>query len=78
MRNLSDLNEILFEQLERLSADGLGGEALDAEILRTEAVVKVSGQLINSANTQLSALKLKDNAMDANLKLPQMLEASKE
>ena len=72
-KNLSDLNEILFRQLERLSDPELTGEALDAEISRTEAITKVSGQFINSANTTLNALKLKNDTMDATLKLPPVL-----
>lgn len=73
-KNLSDLNNILFNQLERLSAPDLEGEKLNEEIQRTEAVVKVSGQIIGNANVVLQALKLKDNAMDAGLKLPELLQ----
>lgn len=69
-KNFADLNEILFKQLERVSDPQLKGDMLDAEIKRTEAVCKISGQVIGSANTVLSAMRLKDNAMDATLKLP--------
>ena len=44
-KNLADLNEILFDQLERLSDPDLTGDALTAEISRTEAITKVAGQL---------------------------------
>ena len=73
-KNLSDLNNLLFEQLERLSDPNIEGEQLDSEIKRTEAVVKVSGQIIGNANIILQALKLKDNTMDAGLKLPELLQ----
>lgn len=73
-KNLSDLNSILFNQLERLSNPDLEGEKLNEEIQRTEAVVKVSGQIIGNANIVLQALKLKDNTMDAGLKLPELLQ----
>ena len=73
-KNLSDLNNILFNQLERLSNPDLEGEKLNEEIQRTEAVVKVSGQIIGNANIVLQALKLKDNTMDAGLKLPELLQ----
>lgn len=73
-KNLSDLNNLLFEQLERLSDPNIEGEQLDSEIKRTEAVVKVSGQIIGNANIVLQALKLKDNTMDAGLKLPELLQ----
>lgn len=73
-KNLSDLNNLLFEQLESLSDPNIEGEQLDSEIKRTEAVVKVSGQIIGNANIVLQALKLKDNTMDAGLKLPELLQ----
>lgn len=73
-KNLSDLNNILFNQLERLSNPDLEGEKLNEEIQRTEAVVKVSGQIIGNANIVLQALKLKDNSMEAGLKLPELLQ----
>lgn len=73
-KNLSNLNDLLFAQLERLSNPDLEGEKLDAEIQRTESICKISGQIIGSANTVLNAMKLKDNAMDATLKLPPVLE----
>lgn len=73
-KNLSDLNNILFNQLERLSNPDLEGEKLNEEIQRTEAVVKVSGQIIGNANLVLQALKHKDNTMDAGLKLPELLQ----
>lgn len=72
-KNLADLNEILFDQLERLSNPDLNGDALTAEISRTEAITKVAGQFISSANTTLNAIKLQNEAMDATLKLPEVL-----
>lgn len=73
MKNLNDLNNLLFKQLERLSDPELEDERLTAEIQRTEAVVKMSSQIIGNANTMLNALKLKNEAMDATLQLPPML-----
>lgn len=73
MKNLNDLNRLLFDQLERLSVPGLKGDELMDEIQRTEAVTKVSGQIIGNANTLLKALQLKENAMDANMQLPELI-----
>lgn len=73
-KNLADLNEILFDQLTRLSDPKLKGDDLTAEINQTEAITKVAGQFISSANTTLNALKLQNDAMDATLKLPSVLE----
>ena len=72
-KNLNDLKDLLFVQLERISNPELKGDELDAEIKRAETACKISGQIIGSANTQLSALKFMDNAMDANLKLPPVI-----
>lgn len=72
-KNLNDLNDLLFAQLERLSDPELEGDRLEAEINRTESICKISGQIIGSANTVLNAMKLKDNAMDATLKLPPVI-----
>lgn len=55
---LSDLNEHLFAQLERLDDETLTKEQIEHECKRTEAIVAVSEQLIRSANVSLGAAKL--------------------
>lgn len=56
MKNkLSDLNNILFEQLERLQDDTLKGDDLDREIARSKAVTGVSAQIIQSGNLAMRA-----------------------
>ena len=47
MKNtLSDLNNYLFEQLERLNDDSLSEDELEREMKKTDAVVKVSEKII--------------------------------
>jgi hypothetical protein len=59
MKNkLLDLNNHLFEQLERLNDDNLKGDDLDREIRRTDSMVKVSQSIIETANVSLQAAKL--------------------
>lgn len=58
--NLVDLNEYLFEQLDRLSNDDLAGEELETEIKRSKAVSQVAHNIINNASVMLSAQKHKD------------------
>lgn len=59
MKNkLSDLNNHLFAQLERLSDEDLTPEQIDAEAKRGEAVVAVADQIIKNASLQIQAAKL--------------------
>ena len=58
MKNtLSDLNNHLFAQLERLGDEDLKGENLEEEIKRAETITKVSSQIIaNGALVGFSTL----------------------
>ncbi len=59
MKNkLTDLNDHLFAQLERLSDEGLTAEQIAQEVSRTDAIVDVSEQIIRNADIQLKAVDL--------------------
>lgn len=59
MKNkLGDLNNHLFAQLERLSDEDLTADDIAKEITRTDALVKVSEQIINDANLALRGAAL--------------------
>lgn len=59
MKNkLSDLNDHLFAQLERLSDEDLTPEQIDQEAKRGEAMVGVSEQIIRNAALQIQAAKI--------------------
>lgn len=59
MKNkLTDLNDHLFEQLERLNDEDLTAEEIAKEITRTDAMVKVSEQIINNANLAFRGAEL--------------------
>ncbi|MGD9850125.1 MAG: hypothetical protein AB7T38_02540 [Nitrospirales bacterium] len=59
MKNkLIDLNNHLFEQLERLNDEGLSAEDIKRECQRTEAMVSVSEQIIANASLAVQASKL--------------------
>lgn len=71
---LSDLNMKLFEQIDNLSKKNITDEELSREINKTEAIVKVANVIINNGELALKAVKFKDDMMDANTKIPKMLE----
>ena len=75
MKNtLSDLNNHLFAELERLSDEELSGDKLNEEIRRAEAVCEVSTQIVANGTLVLKAEQFKDNALNANAKIPKFLE----
>jgi hypothetical protein len=71
---LSDLNNHLFAQLERLSDEDLKGDALAEEIHRSWAVTRVAEQIIRNANLVLQSNIAVERDMLGNAKLPRMLE----
>ncbi|AXF75171.1 hypothetical protein LU631_09705 [Erwinia tracheiphila] len=58
MKNsLEDLNNHLFAQIERLSDEELGGEALSIELQRSKAISAVASQIIGNGKLALEAQK---------------------
>ncbi len=58
MSSLSTLTGHLFDQLERLTKTDMTAEERAAEIERTDAIVKISDRITETANTQLKAAHL--------------------
>jgi len=56
---LTDLNDHLFKQLDRLNNNDLKGEELQQEINRSVAITGVAKEVVSNASLQLNALKLK-------------------
>jgi phage protein len=74
MRNtLTDLNNHLFAQLERLSDEDLKGEELKEELQRSSAVSKVAQNIINNGSLVLQAQKFKDEKLDTESEMPKLL-----
>lgn len=62
MKNkLSDLNDHLFMQLERLGDEDLTAEQIEQEAKRGEAIVSVAEQIVRNADLQLKAATLLAN-----------------
>ena len=75
MKNtLGDLNNHLFEQLERLNDEDLKGEKLQEEITRAKAINSVATQIITNGSLVLQAKKMIDTCMSTDVDLPKMLE----
>lgn len=55
---LSDLNDHLFAQLERLGEENISPEELEKEVQRAKAIKDVAQQIINSSKVTLQAMKL--------------------
>lgn len=73
MKNkLSDLHNILFEQLERLNNEDLKGDELTNELQRSRAITGVASQIIANGQLALKAKKMHEDTLEP---LPPMLEA---
>jgi hypothetical protein len=74
MKNkLSDLNNHLFEQIERLNDDDLKGDDLEREIRRGQAMCNVAGRIIDNGKLVLEAVKAAD-MIPGMKKVPLLLE----
>lgn len=73
MKNkLTDLNDHLFAQMERLSSEELTGDALEVELKRSQAVANVAREIIQNGRLVLRAQELYgDNVLRG--KTPAML-----
>lgn len=76
MSSLADLNAHLFAQLERLDVEKLSPEEIEAEVKRTDAIVKVADRITENSKVVLAAAKLYAEHRDVILPyLPQIGKA---
>lgn len=79
MKNrITDLNDHLFAQMERLAEEGLSGDKLEAEVQRTEAMVKIADMIVDNARVGIQAANLVANHGDRFRRDLPMLAAPKE
>ena len=74
---LNDLNNILFEQLERLNDIDFENddiEVVDKEIKRADAIGKVSKQIIKNATLALRGKQYLDSYGTERAEVPQVLQ----
>lgn len=70
---MEDLNNLLFEQLERLNDESLD---LEQDLKRAKAISDVSDKVIQSADLSFKVMKLRAE-MTGNVETPEMLEVKK-
>jgi hypothetical protein len=73
---LLDLNNHLFEALERINDDSLEGEKLQEEMARAKTITQIGNTIINNASLALEAKKYKDE-FGKGATLPLMIENGK-
>lgn len=67
MRNrLTDLNDHLFAQMERLGDEDLKGDELKEEIERADSMAKIATQIVHNNNVILKTIKMADDMMDTS------------
>lgn len=78
MKNkLTDLNNHLFAQLERLSDEDLTAEQIEREVRRADAIVSVSDQIVKGAGLQLKAAEMiAEHGVIARQNLPMIEDRS--
>lgn len=70
---LTDLNDHLFAELERLGDEELTGDELKEELGRAKGVATISSQIIKNANTMLSAARFFDDHMNDDIPVARKL-----
>lgn len=75
---ISDLNNHLFSQLEKLNDDQLQGDQLNTEVNRARAMSSLASQIINSTKLTLDAIKMSNNGEINPVDVPNLLDESKE
>lgn len=74
---LLDLNNHLFESLERLNDENLTGENLESEISRAKAITGLATQIIANGNLVLKAKEMQRESLGEK-PLPPMLSGENE
>lgn len=73
---LSDLNDHLFAQLERLGEEDMTAEKLELEVKRAEAITDLAKGVVDITKVTVDALKVISNGQVHINKLPQQLGIS--
>lgn len=74
---LSDLNNHLFAQLERLSDETIKGDKLKTEIDRAKAISEIGSQIVGAAKVTVDAMKLVGRGELKKEDFPLLLDSKK-
>ena len=70
---LEDLNNHLFEQIERLNDDELSADELEREVKRAKSMSLISDKIIKAAETQLKAYEMSQEYEGTYKQMPKLL-----
>ncbi|MBJ7541099.1 hypothetical protein JG537_05120 [Streptococcus sp. SL1232] len=68
-----DLNNHLFEQIERLNDDELSADELEREVKRAKSISAISDKIIKAAETQLKAYEMSQEYEGTPKHMPKLL-----
>jgi hypothetical protein len=71
-KNLTNLTDLLFSQLEKLSDDSLTGDQLKEQAIKNKEIIAVSKQLIEVGKLGVAAIKAKADLLE-NQPMPEYL-----
>jgi len=74
---LSDLNNHLFEQLERLNDEELSLDDLRKEMNRSKSINIIAKNIIENARTVLSSITVMNEYLDQNKTVPDLFRIKK-
>lgn len=74
---LTDLNNFLFAQMERLDEEDIDTETLEKEIKRTKAIKEIGTAIVENARLALDAQKFIVDYGRPGQTLPEMLDVKK-
>lgn len=69
----TELHEVLTNQIERITSDGLSAEQIKAERYKAEILVKLAKQTIKNGNLILQAEKLDSAGLIPNSKIKDLV-----